>query len=181
MKSETTMFRRAIEAVKTVGRLVWSHLDSRMAWVGMALGLGLAVALKDVCVPAVADYLGVVVALETTAVAIMVPVILDVAFRVYEDYRSREVRVYLLRDSRLTGIVTATFINALAALAAYVASSCAPGSTLHTMLAVYSLSQPAALVIVLLRYLGLLRRHLLDEPDWLIERLAQDALEVLPK
>jgi len=181
MKSETTLFRTVLGAGRTAGRFVWTYLDAWMAWFGMAFGLGLAVTLRDVCMSAVADYLGVVVALETTAVAIMVPVVLDVAFRVYEDYRSREVRVYLLRDPRLTGIVTATFVNALVALSAYVASTYTPGSTLHTMLAVYSLSQAAALVIVLLRYLALLRRQLLDEPDWLIERLAHEALEVLPR
>ncbi len=172
---------RAKEWLGRTLRTASRWVDQRLAPVGIVLGLLLAWLLRNVTLVHVPDYLGSVVALETTTVAIMVPVVLDVAFRVYEEYRSREVRSYLLTDPRLTWLVSTTFINALAAVLAHSAYSWVPSSGWFVPLTIFATSQVVLVVILLLRYLYELRRRVLSEPDWLIDQLTDDALRLLPE
>lgn len=164
-----------IQAVRR-GR-TWA--SENLAVILLAASAVAAVIMRDAQIANVPDYLGSVVALETTAVAIMVPVVLSVALQVYQDYNSREVRFYLLMDRRLTALVVATFVNALAAVAALALHSWAPTSGLFVPFSFYAIFGAFSIVFILLQYLGSLRDRILSEPDWLIERITDDALSIL--
>lgn len=125
------------------------------------------------------DFLGSVVAFETTAVALIVPLFLNVAYKVFDQYGSRAVREMVFHDPLLTRLIVITVANSLFAIAAHAVFAAAPEWLAWRLLAAMSLFNAIVVALLLLGYLRHLRRQVVTEPDWILDRMEREALEAL--
>ncbi|MCE5190190.1 MAG: hypothetical protein LLG08_00165 [Actinomycetia bacterium] len=144
----------------------------------MAVGVALLALRLDF--PHSPDFLGSVVVFETTTVAITVPLFLSVAYKVFDEYGSRAVREMVFRDPSLSRLTVSTIVNSLLAIAAHAVFSFAPEwSSVWRLLSIVSLLNCVAVALLLLGYLRQLRNQVVNEPDWILDRMEAEALQAL--